>query len=122
MITLKKLIILHACSKQVAKFKEVFGDSVVPTEALALNHAHDFDWNWAAWRLLSQEGLAEYTKVIAPAYTEYTNEFSNAEYNAVLEKASAPAYDEYKKASALAFDKIQKTKALLFVRLYLSEN
>ena len=46
-ITIELLKKNEACQDQIDKFKEFFGEEVVPTRELCLLHAHDFNFKWA---------------------------------------------------------------------------
>ena len=53
-----------ACHLQVVRFREAFGDGVVKvTRAKVVKHATQFDWNWAAFHLLSKERGREWLRV-----------------------------------------------------------
>ena len=52
-VTLAQLKSLDACLGEAQRFAELFGDSVTVTRELCVNHAGDFDWQWAARNLLS---------------------------------------------------------------------
>jgi hypothetical protein len=67
---LDQLIAIHACTEQVDRFRQLFGDSVNVTEALCKKHFDKFDWDFAS-KLLSPEGRAEYERVTGPALAEY---------------------------------------------------
>ena len=51
-ITKALLIRKHACRGQVDLFAELFPEGVVITESICLAHATEFDWDWAARKLL----------------------------------------------------------------------
>ena len=51
-ITKALLISKHACRGQVDLFAELFPEGVVITESICLAHAAEFDWDWAARKLL----------------------------------------------------------------------
>ena len=70
-LLLSTLIAKRACSEQVERFRSTFGESVEITPELCLSVADKFDWDWAAWRLLSAPAHAEYDRVRAPAWAEY---------------------------------------------------
>jgi hypothetical protein len=140
-ITLAQLKSAGACSDQVAIFKVKFGKSVVVTEAVALEVANSFDWNWAAAYLLSAPALAEYERVCAPALAEYERVRAPAlaEYERVCapalaeyERVCAPAWAEYERVSATAlaeYDRVrapalaeyERVRATTFARLYIAQ-
>ena len=88
---------LGACKAQREKFAELFPRGVVVTEALCVEHAQEFNWDWAANHLLSPEAWAEYNRVRALAW---------AEYNRVM----APAKAEYDRVAALAFGRLAEAE------------
>ena len=61
-ITLKQLRAAGACADQRELFKEKFGDYVDVTAALCLEHAEDFDWDWAADNLLPRPARRAFNK------------------------------------------------------------
>lgn len=55
----------RACSEQRDLFFKLFGtEEIEVTVALCVKHAGDFDWYWAAEKLLPLEQLEEYDKQI----------------------------------------------------------
>jgi hypothetical protein len=103
-ITYKQLESLNACSDQLAKFKELFGDEIVVTIARAKKYSEYFDWSWIVNKTLSAPLLAEYEKAHAPLWEKYKKACTYlwAEY----EKARAPLLAEYKKARASLWAKL----------------
>jgi hypothetical protein len=91
-ITLKMLKKAGACQDQVDLFEKLFGKSVIPTRELALEHASDFDFQWAAENLLTSQSLKAY------------------------EKTEALAWKAYKKATALALKACEEARALAFLK------
>jgi len=67
-ITSTQLRRAAACEDQVKLFVRHFGRSVVVTEKLCIEHAQDFDWDWAADSLLSVPARAAYNEATAPAW------------------------------------------------------
>jgi len=65
-ITLAQLNKAGACEAQTALFQKLFGKSVALTEALAVKHAQDFAFGWAARHLLSPSARAAYDAAVAP--------------------------------------------------------
>ena len=51
-ITKALLIHKHACGGQADLFAELFPEGAVITESSCLAHATEFDWDWAAKKLL----------------------------------------------------------------------
>ena len=82
-----------ACSNQVAEFARLFPKGVEITQALCIEHAVVFDWNWAAENLLSAAAWDEYVRVRAPARVEYN-------------RVTAPAQAEYNRIKAAAFGRL----------------
>ena len=72
-LTVRQLMDAGACNEQVEHFRERFGDEIEVTEALAIEHASEFDFGWAAEHLLTAQALAEYERVRAPAWARAYN-------------------------------------------------
>ena len=89
-ITKALLIHKHACRGQVDLFAELFPEGVVITESICLAHAAEFDWDWAARKLLQPPAREACDEAMAPAR------------KACIE-AMAPAWKAYVEAYALAF-------------------
>ena len=89
-ITARMLQSKGACAEQVETFRRLWPRGVVPTEALAIEHASTFDFQWAATNLLGGPALAECERVCGPALAEY-------------ERVRGPALAEYKRVRGLAF-------------------
>ena len=89
-LTLKTLKRKGACIDQLELFEATFGKSAEVTVELAVKHASQFNFGWAACNLLTAAALAEYEKARAAARAAY-------------EKARAAAFAEYEKARAAAF-------------------
>lgn len=70
-ITVALLKKKRACASQLTRFAELFPDGVDVTEALCVAHARDFDWDWAAARLLPRKAYADYEAKCAPLYADY---------------------------------------------------
>jgi hypothetical protein len=87
-ITLAQLSQLGACEDQLNKFQELFGESVILTPALAA-YAAEFDWDWAAWRLLP-DAFNEYWHMTAPARGEFQCDI-------------APGWADYQRVKAETF-------------------
>lgn len=68
-VSAKILISKGACPEQVKVFKKVFGAATVRvTEVLCVEHANDFDWNWAARQLLPAPLDADYKAKLAALF------------------------------------------------------
>jgi hypothetical protein len=104
-ITRKMLRQQHACPNQVARFQELFGDAVEVTVELAVKHAQDFNWDWAAWSLLSAAGYSAYNAAMAEVRRTYDAALAAAEraYDAAL-AAAERAYDAALAEARLAFE------------------
>ncbi len=89
-LTYEMLQAKGACAVQAHKFRALFPEGVVLTEALCVAHAGEFNFAWAACNLLSATALEAYEKACAPAWEAY-------------EKTRAPAWEAYGKACAIAF-------------------
>ncbi len=129
-LTLKQLKDQRACADQAHLFKKLFGAEVSVTKARCLKHAQQFNFGWAANRLLPASARAEYLKATASAWAEYLKATASASaaynkaialaYNetawAAYNKAKTPvlAYNEYSKATAPARAEYHKAKALAF--------
>jgi cell division septum initiation protein DivIVA len=107
-----------ACRSQRDRFEELFGDSVEITEALAVHHASDFDWEWAAENLFTDEARAEYGRVIASARAEYDRVIASAraEYGRVIASARA----EYDRVAASAWAEFDRVAASAWARIALN--
>ena len=111
-ITIRQLKKLKACQSQLDLFISSGLDGVEITVELCIKHAQDFDWNWAATRLLSRPAWAEYNRVTAPARAEYNRVAASAraEYNRVKNLALA----EYQRVTALALADLKTAQAKAF--------
>jgi hypothetical protein len=99
-ITIQLLESKGACSEQLSKFKKLFPDGVTPTRELCLAHAEDFDWGWAASKLLSKEGSEVFYKSTASVNKAYYE--AEATARKAYYEAEAPARKAYKEATAPA--------------------
>ena len=70
-VSLRKLKLLGACTQQLKLFRELFGDRCTVSVDLCVSHAAQFDWNWAAQHLLTQERDIDYRAKCAPLYTDW---------------------------------------------------
>ena len=103
-----RLVELGACSSQVEKFRELWGDQVYVTVPRMVAVADKFDWNWGARRLLSVPAWAEYKRVHAAAWAEY-------------KRVHAPALAEYERVRAPALAEYERVRAAAWARLYIQE-
>ncbi len=87
-ITAGQLERAGACRDVVLRFCDLFGDEVRVTEALARKHSAEFDWDWAAHRLLRTATAREaYEKAKTPAWEAYEKATATAWARAYLEQA-----------------------------------
>ena len=92
-----------ACADQVKVFEDLFGTRTVEvTEALCVEHASRFDWDWAARNLLPAPLSADYEAKCAPLLADYEAKCAPllADYQA--KRASLLADYEAKRASLWA--------------------
>lgn len=68
LLTLATIKSNGACASQVALFRKMFGKSVDITEALCVEHAAAFSWNWAAENLLTKPASDAYDDAKALAW------------------------------------------------------
>lgn len=114
-ITTEQLRQADACKDQVELFQSLFGDSVDVTEAICTEYADQFDFTWAAMKLLSNQKQIEYEEVRsragdkyerirAPAWAKYERSITQAraEYDKVLDKVQA----EYDQTLAKTFGRL----------------
>ena len=111
-ITKALLIRKHACRGQVDLFAELFPEGVVITESICLAHATEFDWDWAARKLLRppawkacDEAMALARKACDEAYALAWKAYDEATALArkTCDEACAPAWKARGEAMALAF-------------------
>jgi hypothetical protein len=83
-----------ACATGIAKFKRLFPDGVIVTRELCVQHAHQFDWDWAAGHLLTPTARAQYDAAIATVLAQYLAAIDVvwAQYDAANAAAFADAY------------------------------
>ena len=105
-----------ACQEQCQTFKELFGDEVNVTPALARRVAGKFNWDWAVQNLLSPAGLAEYKRISAPARAEYKR--TTAPALAEYERISGSAWAEYKRTTAPARAEYQRINASAWAKAW----
>ena len=98
-ITKALLISKHACRGQVDLFAELFPEGVVITESICLAHATEFDWDWAARKLLRPPAREACDEAMAPA-----------------RKARDEAYALAREARVLAWKTCDEACALAFAR------
>lgn len=67
-ITAEQLKKARACKAQLDLFISLGLDGVEITEELCVKHAQDFNWNWAAMRLLKRRAKRAYNEAEIPAW------------------------------------------------------
>ena len=95
-ITKALLVRKHACRGQVDLFAELFPEGVVITESICLAHATEFDWDWAARKLLRPPARKACVEAMAPARK------ARDEAYALAREAYALAWKPYKDVCATA--------------------
>ena len=127
-ITLRTLKAKGACRDQCKRFAALFPEGVEVTEALCIEHAAEFNWDWAAQSLLTAPALAEYEHVAAPALAEYERvkasalaEYERVKASALAEyqRTTATAWAEYDRVRASALVEYNRVRAATFAILYL---
>ena len=108
-ITYAQLRASGACRDQLALFKRKFGDSVEVTVQLAESVANEFDWDWAASKLLKAAAWDEYYRVRAAARDEYYHVTAAA--RAECKRVTAAAWAEYYRVTAPAFAECERVTA-----------
>ena len=118
-LTIKTLEAKGACTSQVERFRDLFGDSVTITPERCVEHAAQFDWSWAAKKLLAPSAYVEYEWVRVTAYAEYTRvcDTADAEYK----RARVTAYAEYQRVCDPAYAEYTRVRAETFGRLYCAQ-
>ena len=102
-ITKELLVRKHACRGQVDLFAELFPEGVVITESICLAHATEFDWDWAARKLLQPPAREACVEACALA-------------RKTCDEACAPARKACDEAHALARKACDEACALAFAR------
>ncbi len=135
---------LKACAPQRELFAELFpkGISASDLREACVTHAGEFDFDWAAEKLLSLAAREEYLRIKAPAWQEYhrVNAPAWQEYCRVAAAArqeyyrvTAAAHDEYHRVTAdiwqeydrvtaAAREEYHRVKAAAFADAFLSEH
>ena len=120
-ITKALLIRKHACRGQVDLFAELFPEGVVITESICLAHATEFDWDWAARKLLRPPARKACVEAMAPARKARDEAYALArkardEAYALAREAYALAWKPYKDACVIAQKACDEACALAFAR------
>ena len=107
-LTLAQLEAAGACDDQRALFEKTFGLSVEITEALCLEHAASFRWEWASAHLLSPAAWAEYDRACTAAMAEYN-------------RVRSPAWAEYDRMRAAVLAEYDRMRAAAWARAYIGD-
>jgi hypothetical protein len=118
-LTLATLKAKGACSEQVALFRQIFGQSVEITEALCVEHAALFSWEWAAENLLSAKARAAYDAATTTAEAAY--EAAKAPARAAYEAATATASAAYEAARVAAWADYEAARATAWAHAYIGD-
>ena len=100
-LTLATLREKGTCEEQVAIFRKLFGAQVEITEALCVEHARVFSWEWAAEELLSAPARKAYDEAAALADKAYREAVALADK--AYDEAIAPAVKACDEAIAPAW-------------------
>ena len=92
-ITIELLKEHKACKDQVAKFKKLFGEEIIPTRELCLLHAQDFNFGWARC-LLDKSVWSPFEKVVSSVWNVCYGEFDNLSWDAEIIAYVGKVYKE----------------------------
>ena len=142
-LTITDLERVGACVPQRELFAQLApkGVPLSELEARCVEHAAEFDWDWAAYNMLTEASYDEYCRAKGVARNEYNllTRAARNEYNRATEAASdefgratraawhefgrarAAARSEYNRARAAASDEFDRARAVAFARLYVTE-
>lgn len=117
-ITKALLVRKHACRGQVDLFAELFPKGVVITESICLAHATEFDWDWAARKLLRPPAQEACIEAMAPARKACDEAYALARkaYDELAQKACDEAYALAWKTYVIAQKARDEACALAFAR------
>ncbi len=109
-LTIEDLERVGACVPQRKLFARLAPDGVPlgELEARCVKHADVFNWDWAAYNLLTRASWVEYDIARAAAWDEY-------------DSAMRAAWYEYNSATRRAWDERNRVRAAAFARLYVTE-
>ncbi|MGL5008598.1 MAG: hypothetical protein ACRC6I_01845 [Paracoccaceae bacterium] len=110
-ITADRLIALNACKTQVDVFRKLFPEGAPLTIEAAVSVAEHFDWNWAATKLLSVNGLKAYREAEAPLWKAYRE--AEASLWKAYREAEAPLWKAYEEAEAPLWKAYEEAEASL---------
>ena len=106
-ITLRTLEAKGACRDQCKRFAALFPEGVEVTEALCIEHAAEFNWDWAAQNLLTDSAWAEYHRTTASAWAKHDRARASAwAEHQCYERTTAPAWVKYDRVTAATFAKL----------------
>lgn len=105
----------NACSEARKKFRELFGEAEIEvTKELCVKHFEDFDWDWAATRLLTEALYNEYAVLEQALWNEYHKKYTDLTREQsrfpILEKQ----YEEYEEKIRVSWREYDKKAAELF--------
>jgi hypothetical protein len=137
-LTLQQLVDLDACVDQVDLFRRTFGDSVDVTPDLCERHAAEFDWEWAAQKLLTASAYQAakrplwevYKAAEQPLWDTYRDArrslrtaYAAAERPLLdtYEVARQPLWETYRSAERSLWTAYEAACARTFGELYVSE-
>ncbi len=92
-----------ACREQLELFRERFPEGCIPTAALCRQYP-DFNYDWAAKKLLSPEKWAAYGATVALHWAAYRS--AVAPHLAAYQAARAPHWAAYEAARAETFGRL----------------
>ncbi len=120
-ISARTLEQLHACSPQVALFRETFGEGeVTVTLKLAVDHASLFNWEWAAITLLHSPGAwGAFERAMAAADEAY--DCATTAADEAYDCATAAAKEAYDRATAAAKEAYDRASATAWAAAFLSQ-
>ena len=101
-IDLRMLRELNACGEQVQRFYELFGDSVVVTKELCVEHAYDFDFTWFGSKVFQHDNFANYLADAVKVRGRMSDEMQSF-YESKDQSEHSNAWDNYKEGIAIAF-------------------
>ena len=128
-LSLRKLKLLGACTQQVELFHRLFGDRCIVSVELCAAHAAQFDWSWAAQKLLSATAREAYDEAVATACKAYYEAVAPARkaYDGAVattykayDEAVVPAYKARDEAVAPAYKARDEAKARAFAIAFLN--
>lgn len=106
-ITDEMLRNVNACAGQRAHFRRLFPRGVEVTPEVAAQHAHVFNWCWAASRMLDAEGYTLFESFWIAGLKEYQRKLDELyRQNNNSDKSWSTPFDEFKRAIAMEFARL----------------